>query len=65
MVFRNPELLIQCRCKTVTQNLIKLVNFKLKVREHFFMERVVRLWNRFPSLTVFKRHLDIALKTKI
>jgi len=42
--------------------------FRLGVRKHLFMERVVKPWNRLPrevvnapSLSVVKRHLDNAL----
>ncbi|KFZ60577.1 hypothetical protein N321_01609, partial [Antrostomus carolinensis] len=42
--------------------------FRLDIREHFFTERVVKLWHRFPretvdasGLSVFKRHLDNGL----
>ncbi|KFV52467.1 hypothetical protein N341_11387, partial [Tyto alba] len=42
--------------------------FRLDIKEHFFTERVVKCWNRLPrevvdapSLSVFKRHLDICL----
>ena len=42
--------------------------FRLDIRKHFFTERVVKHWNRFPqevvnapNLSVFKRHLENAL----
>ncbi|KFV44838.1 hypothetical protein N341_01884, partial [Tyto alba] len=42
--------------------------FTLDIRKHFFIQRVVKHWNRVPrkvvnapSLSVFKRHLDSAL----
>jgi len=42
--------------------------FRLGIKKHFFTERVVKHWNRFPSEvasapspSVFKRHLDKAL----
>jgi len=42
--------------------------FRLDIEKHFFTERAVKPWNRFPrevvdaqSLSVLKRHLDNAL----
>ncbi|KAK4827030.1 hypothetical protein QYF61_013164 [Mycteria americana] len=46
--------------------------FRLDIRKHFFTERVVKDWNRFPrevvdasSWSVFKRHLDNALNNML
>ena len=46
--------------------------FRLDIRKHFFTKKVVKHWNRLPrevvdapSLSVFKRHLDIALNNML
>ncbi|KFW00523.1 hypothetical protein N326_13399, partial [Eurypyga helias] len=51
---------------------LKVVRFRLDIRKKFFMERVVRHWDRLPrgavdaaSLEVFKARLDEALSNLV
>jgi len=56
---------------TTGGNVLKLCQgtFQLDIRKNFFIKMVIKHWNRLhrevvesPSLEVFKRHRDVALK---
>jgi len=62
-------LLSQVTRERMRGNGLKLHLFRLDIRKNVFTERAIKHWNRLPrevvespSLEVFKRHVDMALR---